>query len=142
MNIVVLNNDEEFIQFLDPDLCKVTETIEKGGLRTLSLEYMFQDAVEDKKLFKIGNKVWISRASNLTDCLYVINTSVVQDIYQENSFKCEMEEVLVELYYAPLFSQTELSTTNGFTFSTDTNNNTYNCNKRWNYFYNATNYSG
>ena len=133
MNIVVLNNDEEFIQFLDPDLCKVTETIEKGGLRTLSLEYMFQDAVEDKKLFKIGNKVWISRASNLTDCLYVINTSVVQDIYQENSFKCEMEEVLVELYYAPLFSQTELSTTNGFTFSTDTNNNTeYSVLVNWN----------
>ena len=73
MNIVILDNDEEFIQHLDPELCSLTETIEKGGLRTLTLDYKFQDAVEDKKLFKLGNKVWVSRDSNLTDCLYVIN---------------------------------------------------------------------
>ena len=36
MNIVVLNNEEEFIQFLDPELCSLTETIEKGGLRTVN----------------------------------------------------------------------------------------------------------
>ena len=76
MNIVILNNDEEFIQFLDPELCSLTETIEKGGLRTIHLEYKFQDAIEDKKLFRIGNKIWIHGDSNLTDCLYVINTSV------------------------------------------------------------------
>ena len=99
MNITVLDNDEEFIQFLDPELCSLTETIEKGGLRTLSFEYKFQDMVEDKKLFKIGNKFWISEDSNLDDCLYVINTSVKQDIYQENTFKCEMEEVLVKRYW-------------------------------------------
>ena len=118
MNITVLTNEEEFIQFLDPDLCTITETIEKDGLRTLSFEYKFQDMIEDKKLFKLGNKVFINGDSNLTDCLYVINTSVVQDIYQENLCKCEMEEVLVELNYAPLFSQTELTTQNGFTLGT------------------------
>ena len=31
MNIVILDNDEEFIQFLDPEFCSLTETIEKGG---------------------------------------------------------------------------------------------------------------
>ena len=102
-NIVILDNDEEFIQFLDPELCSLVETIEKDGLRTLSFEYYFQDMLEDKKLFEIGNKLWIYGDSNLTDCLYVINTSVTQDIYKENCFKCEMEEVLVELNYAPLF---------------------------------------
>lgn len=132
MNITVLDNDEEFIQFLDPELCSLTETIEKGGLRTLSFEYKFQDMVEDKKLFKIGNKFWISEDSNLDDCLYVINTSVKQDIYQENTFKCEMEEVLVELNYAPLFTQVELTTQNGFTFSTNSSNQEYSVVVNWN----------
>ena len=131
MNITVLTNEEEFIQHLDPELCSVKETIEKGGLRTIEFEYKFQDMVEDKKLFKIGNKVWINNDSNLTDCLYVINTSVVQDIYQENSFKCEMEEVLVELNYAPLFSQLELTSQNGFTFSTNNNNQEYSVVVNW-----------
>ena len=118
MNIVVLNNEEEFIQFLDPELCSLTETIEKGGLRTLHFTYYFQDMVEDKKLFKIGNKLWVYGDSNLEDCLYVINTSVKQDIYQENCFECEMEEVLVELNYAPPFTQLELTSNNGFSITT------------------------
>ena len=132
MNITVLNNDEEFLQFLDPELCEMTETIEKDGLRTLSFTYYFQDMVEDKKLFKIGNKLWVSGDSNLKDCLYVINTSIVQDIYKENTFKCEMEEVLVELNYAPLFTQNELSTQNGFTFSTNQTNEEYSVLVNWN----------
>lgn len=131
-NIVVLNNREEFIQHLDPELCSMKETIEKDGLRTLSFEYYFQDLVEDKKLFRIGNKLWISGDSNLTPCLYVINTKVVQDIYQENTFTCEMEEVLVELNYAPLFSQNELTKANGFTFSLNNNDEEYSVRVDWN----------
>ena len=110
LTIVVLDKEEKFLEFLDEDLCTLTETIEHGGLRTLSFEYKFKDVVEDKKLFKIGNKLWVQGDVNLSDCLYVINTEVKQDIYQENSFKLELEEVLVELNYAPLFSQTELKT--------------------------------
>jgi len=132
MNIVVLDNSEEFLQFLDPELVSIEETIEKGGLRTIHLEYKFQDAIEDKKLFKIGNKIWIHGDSNLTDCLYVINTSVKQDIYQENSFTCDCEEVLVELNYAPLFSQLELTSQNGFTFSSNSNNQEYSVVVNWN----------
>lgn len=118
MNIVVLDNDEDFVRFLDPELCEMEETIERDGLRTLSFTYYFQDMVEDKELFKIGNKLWIYGDSNLTDCLYVINTSVTQDIYQENCFQCEMEEVLVELNYAPVFTHLELSSSNGFSITT------------------------
>lgn len=132
MNITVLNNDEEFIRFLDPDLCDINETIEKGGLRTLTFEYKFQDMIVDKELFKIGNKVWIYGDSNLADCLYVINTSVVQDIYEENSFSFECEEVLVELNYAPVFTQTELSSENGFTFSQNSGTNEYSVVVNWN----------
>ena len=110
LTIVVLTNNEEFIQFLDPDLCTLEETHEAGALRTLTFDYKFQDLIEDKKLFRIGNKIWIQGDSNLSDTLYVINTEVTQDIYKENSFNLELEEVLVELNYAPLFSQTELTT--------------------------------
>ena len=110
LTIVVLDKQEEFLQFLDEDLCTLEETIEYGGLRTLSFEYKFQDLLEDKELFKIGNKIWIQGDTNLQDCLYVINTEVTQDIYDENCFKLDLEEVLVELNYAPVFPQTELVT--------------------------------
>ena len=110
LTIVVLNQKEEFLEFLDPDLCTLEETIEYGGLRTLSFEYKFRDLVKDKELFRIGNKIWIQGDTNLSDCLYVINTEVKQDIYKENSFTLELEEILVELNYAPVFPQTELQT--------------------------------
>lgn len=108
LTIVVLDNTEKFLRFLDPDLCHLEETIEYGGLRTLSFEYTFQDLLEDKELFRVGNKIWVQGDNNIDDCLYVINTEVEQDIYDENSFTFEIEEVLVELNYAPVFSQTEL----------------------------------
>jgi len=118
MTLVVMTGEEEFLQFLDPELCTLTETHEKQGLRTLDLDYKFQDLHSDKQLFKIGNKIWVSNDTNLTDCLYVINTPVTTDVYDENSFHCTMEEVLVELNYAPLFTQNELTSSNGFNITT------------------------
>ena len=118
LSITVLTPEEEFLQFLDPSLCELEETIEAGGLRSLKLSYKFQNLKEDKELFRLGNKVWIQGDINLTDCLYVINTTVKEDLYKENSFEMELEEVLVELNYAPLFSQTELTASNGFDVTT------------------------
>lgn len=109
---------ETFLRFLDPELCDITETIEKDGLRTLEMEYKFQNYLEDKELFRMGNKIWVNNDSNISDCLYVINTNVEKDIYNENCFKFEIEEVLVELNNAPLFLQTELTTANGFNLTT------------------------
>ena len=117
--IVLLSNDERFLQFLDPELCDLKETCEANGLRTLDFTYQFQNLHEDKQMFKIGNKVWVSGDTNLTDCLYVINTPLEVDVYQENSFHCNMEEVLVELNYAPLFTQNELKASNGFHMTTE-----------------------
>ena len=109
LTIVVLDKKEQFLTFLEPELCTLQESIEAYGLRTLNLEYEFQDPVEDKEYFKVGNKIWIQGDVNLRDCLYVINTEVKENIYEENTFTLELEEVLVELNYAPVFSQTELS---------------------------------
>ena len=118
LTIVVLDQEEQFLKNLLPDACQLEETIEEGGLRTLKLTYTFDDFLEDKELFHIGNKIWVQGDENLSDCLYVINTSVKEDIYKDNSIEVELEEVLVELNYAPLFSQTELTTANGFNVST------------------------
>jgi len=114
-----MNQQEEFLQFLDPDLCSITEKIETNGLRTISVDYKFQDMKEDKLLFKLGNKIWIQGDNNLTDCLYLINTSVREDIFKENSFTFEAEEVLVELTYAPLHSHTDITADNGFKIVTE-----------------------
>lgn len=116
-----MDKNEDFLQFLDPDLCTIEEEITYGGLRTLSLDYKFQDRVEDKELFKIGNKVWIQGDPNLTDCLYVINTEVKQDIFKENNFELELEEVLVELNYSIPFCQTEIGA-NSNIFNTKSTN--------------------
>lgn len=115
--IVVLSKEEEFLGFLDPDLCNMTET-HSEGLRTLLLNYKFQDLHTDKQLFKIGNKVWVSGDKNLDDCLYVINTPVETDVYKDNSFTMTIEEVLTELNYAPLFSQNQIKEENGFKITT------------------------
>ena len=119
LTIVSLNQREEFFQFLDPELCELTETTSYGGLRTLELTYTFQDFNEDKKLFHIGNKIWVQGDNQLSDCLYVINTEVKEDIYQENKFSLELEEVLVELNYAPLFLQTEITNSEFRTVTTN-----------------------
>ena len=112
LTVVVLDPFENFIKFLDPDLVDITETHEYAGLRTADVTYKFTDLVEEKadlELFKHGNKIWVSNDNNVTDCLYVINTNVKEDVFKENSFTFPVEEVLVELNNAPLFSHTELS---------------------------------
>ena len=110
LTLVIMDINEDIIQFLDTDLVEIEETVEKGGLRTLKLEYIFQNFKEDKELFKIGNKLWLQGDKHLKDCLYVINTEVTENIYDENKFTVEFEEILVELNYAPLFHQNELNT--------------------------------
>ena len=118
MNVIVLDYEENFLTFLDPELLDITETTEIGGLSTLSVEYIMSDDEEVKRLFKLGNKIWISNHPSLDDRLYVINTKVKRDYFQENNVVFDVEDVLVELNYAPLFSQTDLTTKNGFTLST------------------------
>lgn len=119
LTVIVLTNEEKFLKFLDSELCNINETIEKDGLRTLDFEYTFQDYAEEKQLFRIGNKILIlDNEEGLKDCLYVINTPLVEDVYKENCFKMQIEEVLVELNYAPLFSSTQLTAANGFTLQT------------------------
>ena len=131
LTIIALTPQEEYLQQLDPDLCEIKETIEKGGLRTITFDYKFQDIIEDKELFKIGNKLWIQGDINLTDAVYVINTEVKQDMFKENSFTFDAEEVLVELTNAPFVSHLDL-TTYSSVFKTRTTNGAQEVKVDWN----------
>lgn len=118
MKVVALDNQENFLEFLDPDMLDIVETASIGGLRTIQVDFNIQDLDDAKKLFKIGNKLWVASDGELTDCLYVINTKVKQSLLKENKFTFDAEEVLVELNYAPLFRQTDITSANGFTVNT------------------------
>ena len=114
LTVVILDNSEKFIDFLDPDLIELSETHSTYGLRCLELNYRIDSFEEAQELFKSGHKIWVQGDNSLTDCLYVINSNIEKDLFLENQVNLTAEEVLVELNYAPPFSQTEL-TGNGFT---------------------------
>ena len=119
LTVIAMDHTEKFLRFVDPDLINITETHNSEGFRSVNVEYTFQDLKEDKLLFQMGNKLWIQGDANLEDCLYVIDTQVKEDVYKENTISFEAEEVLVELNYAPLFSQTELSNSDFKTITTN-----------------------
>lgn len=108
MNIIILNESEQILTFLDSDLLDITETFE-DGLRSIDVEYNIEELQDANDWFKLGHKMFIVGDSNLTDCLYVLNTEVKQDLFDKNQFSFTAEEVLVELNYAPFFTQNQLS---------------------------------
>lgn len=112
--VVVLTADEEFIRFLDPESVSVVETNEQGVIGRVEVEYTMNDVTEAEALFKLGNKILILNDNNLKDCVYIINTSVKRDYYNENKVTFSAEDKIVELNNT-IFSQTELTSDNGFT---------------------------
>jgi hypothetical protein len=108
MNIIVLDNSEKILTFLNPDLVDVVETFEEG-LRSIDVSYNIEELLDAQKWFVSGHKIFITGGQpRLTDCLYVLNSEIQQDLFDENRFSFTAEEVLVELNYAPFFTQTEL----------------------------------
>lgn len=117
LDIVLLDHEENFVKFLNPNYTTVEETVEEGKIKRIKFSYAMQSLSDARKLFRIGYKLWICGDEGLEDCLYVINTSVERDYFKKNSVSFEAEEVLAELNYTPLFSQTDLIEENGFTIS-------------------------
>lgn len=130
VNIIVMDNDENFISFLDPDLIDLTETFE-NGLRDISVTYNIKEILDAQTYFKVGNKIWVNGDDNITSCLYVINNKVKQSIYKDNNYSFTAEEVLVELNYAPYISQTDITSANGFTTSNNKVKINYNALSYW-----------
>lgn len=116
---IVLDNEENFIQFLDPNLLTINEEIEEKEIGRISVEYYMQDVTDAERLFSMGNKLWI-QGRNLKSCVYVINTKIRRDFYKENKVSFEAEDKIVELNNV-FFSQTELVSNNGFSLRTINN---------------------
>ena len=87
LSIVLMDINETILEFVDNDLVELEETISKNGLRTLSVDYIFEDFQKDKELFQLGNKLWIQGDKHLNDCLYVINTEVTENVFDEIEVK-------------------------------------------------------
>lgn len=104
--ILVLNPNEEPLEYLDSEQCEIEEVSEEKELRRLTLTYPLGDNINHtRELFRIGNKVWIPGGNGLEPCLYIISSANKFDFWEDNNIELELEEVLVELNYVELFQQ-------------------------------------
>ena len=104
--ILVLNPEEEPLEYLDSEQCEIEEISEEKELRRLTLIYPLGDNINHTRdIFKIGNKVWIPGGNGLDPCLYIISSANKFDFWEDNNIELELEEVLVELNYVELFEQ-------------------------------------
>lgn len=111
MNVILLDGDEDFIKWLNPEKLEIVENEEQYALSTLTITYPLSDTIRsDINDFKAGNKLWITGATGLRDCLYVINEVVDNDLWKENSISLTVEDVLVELNYTPLITMADIPT--------------------------------
>ena len=118
MNVILLTPQEEFLQFLNPDYLECVEVAGSENIKRLEVRYFTTDFNRANEIFQQGNKIYIQGDNNLDTGLYVINTNVEKDLYQDNTVTFNVEDVLVELNYAPLFKQTDLTTANRLTIHT------------------------
>lgn len=104
---VILNQNEEPLEYLDTETLEIEQTSEIGEIQTLNITYPLDDKNINKtrQLFKIGNKLWVPETNGLDACLYVISNTTKYDYWDKNHIEIELEEVLVELNYVPLFEQ-------------------------------------
>lgn len=112
VTIVVFDGKDNFIQYLNPELIKITGDHECYGIKAVNIEYSVEGLADYKSLFRIGNKIWVHTDLNIDDCLYIINTEVTNDLFDKNNVEFEAEEKLVELNNI-FFSQTAITSANG-----------------------------
>lgn len=104
--ILVLDPNEEPLEYLDSEHCEIEEISEEKELRRLSFTYPLGDNINHTRgLFRIGNKVWIPGGNGLEPCLYIISNNNKFDFWEDNNIELELEEVLVELNYVAPFEQ-------------------------------------
>lgn len=96
IDILVLNNDETIIGWLNPSLVDITEYNDDSGLQNIKLTHPVNDDTKNDydSWLEHGNKIWISETEDLKSCLYVINAEKTVD---QDDIIITAEEVLVEL---------------------------------------------
>lgn len=110
INIILLDNEENFIRYLNPEEISVTEHEETGKISSLKLKIpLSEDIIGDINDFTPGHKIWISGSQVSRDCLYLINESLDTNIWVKQEIELNVEEVLTELNYAPLLTPFDLA---------------------------------
>ena len=101
LNIIILNEYEDPIGWLDSEKCEIIETNTKGAQKHIQLTYPLDGVVgsDKKQWFEQGNKIFIPATLGLDSCLYVINTSYSLDFWDKNELTVNAEEVLTEFNY-------------------------------------------
>ena len=101
LNIIILNEYEEPIGWLDSEKCEIIETNTKGAQKHIQITYPLDGIVgsDQKQWFEQGNKIFIPSTLGLDSCLYVINTSYSLDFWDKNELTVNAEEVLTEFNY-------------------------------------------
>lgn len=102
LNIVILDKDENIIEWLDSDLCDIKETSAINKCRTIEITYPIDEYEIDVSLvhwYDQGNKIYIPATLGISSCLYVINTDYDIDFWQKNTVTVTAEEILTELNY-------------------------------------------
>lgn len=112
LTAIMLDNNENFISYLDTSRIFIEETMSANEVAYIDTEYYLDENEDVKSLFRLGNKIWIQGSSSIRDCLYILNTSVAEDV-DLNYVSITAEDVLVELNNAPLVTQAEITDSNG-----------------------------
>lgn len=111
-NVILLDSDENFIEFLNPDLLEISYTNERYGIKTVTMTYNVEQIRDYENLFKVGNKIYVVNDVYIPNVLYIINTHVEKDLFEKNNVVFNAEEKLVELNNV-FFSQTSIESANG-----------------------------
>lgn len=95
IDILVLNNNETIIGWLNPSLVDITEHNDNTGLQNIELNHPINDDTNNDydAWLEQGNKIWISETEDLKSCLYVINAEKKIDL---DKIIVTADEVLVE----------------------------------------------
>ncbi len=110
LEILVLNPDETYAGFLDPEVTDITETNKYGGIRELHIQHPLDDETQDyDNLLKLGNKIWQNETEDTDSCLYILNDDKQKDL-ETNILTITAEEVLVELNDAGVLSKSTTTT--------------------------------
>ena len=101
LNVIIMDEFENVITWLNPDLVDITETNKKETCRKIKIEYPLDKAPlkGEKDWYMQGNKIFVPSTLGIDNCLYVINGEYELDYWKENTVSLEAEEVLTELNY-------------------------------------------
>lgn len=111
VNVIVLDQFENFITWLNPDHVEIIENNTMNSHRKVQITYPIDDIDEELEVdthwYDQGNKLYIPSTLGIDACLYVINTSVNMDFWKSNIIEIEAEEVLVQLNNVEIFKYTD-----------------------------------